>query len=174
MAFVSLGAVIIVLCSWITVPFVIPFTLQTFGIFFLLFLFGGKRGSLSILLYLAMGMVGVPVFSGFNSGIGALLGITGGFLWGFVLSGCLYLALEGVFSKFKYGLLASAYLCLLACYVLGTVWYMFWVSESSPATVASALSVCVLPYIIPDLLKIFFAYLLSRRISRALRLSLRY
>ena len=84
---IALFAALIAICAWLTVPMPdVPFTMQTFGVFAALLLLGGKRGTLSILLYLLLGAAGLPVFSGFRGGIGSLLGTTGGYLVGFFFS----------------------------------------------------------------------------------------
>ena len=67
---VAVMAALITLCAWITIPTVVPFTLQTFAIFLAVGILGGKLGSLSVLVYLLLGAVGLPVFSGFSGGIG--------------------------------------------------------------------------------------------------------
>ena len=166
MTCVSLGAVFIALCSWITIPFVIPFTMQTFGIFFVLNAFGGKIGGLSILLHIAMGFIGLPVFSGFNSGLSALFSPTGGYILGFLVAGTSYFALQSLFEK--NGALYKAAPCasLAVCYVLGTAWYMQYISAGSEMGLVSALSVCVFPYILPDIIKILLATVAARRIKR--------
>ena len=68
MAYISLGAVLIALCSWISVPATVPFTLQTFAVLLVCDLLGGRWGLVSVLLYLLLGAVGFPVFSGFPEG----------------------------------------------------------------------------------------------------------
>ncbi len=86
LAAVALMAAVLTLCAWITIPLgPVPFTMQNFGIFAALGLLGGRRGSLTVAVYLLLGLVGLPVFSGFGAGPGALLGPTGGFLLGFLL-----------------------------------------------------------------------------------------
>lgn len=77
---------LLAICSWISIPLTIPFTLQTFGIFFICFLFGGKKGTLYVLAYIITGAIGLPVFSGFRGGMSALLDLTGGYIVGFVWS----------------------------------------------------------------------------------------
>ena len=84
MAYISLSAAVIAVCAWITVPFTVPFTMQTFAVFLAVLLFGSARGMLSILLYIALGAVGLPVFSSFGGGIGVLIGPTGGYIIGFL------------------------------------------------------------------------------------------
>ena len=86
LVYMALGAVLIALCSWITVPAAVPFTMQTFAVFFILSALGGKQGTVTILVYIALGAVGVPVFSQFGAGPGVLLGNTGGYILGFLAS----------------------------------------------------------------------------------------
>ena len=88
----ALFAALIVVCSWISVPFnVISFTMQTFAVFFALSFLGGKYGTLAVAVYIAVGAAGLPVFSGFRGGVGALTGATGGYIFGFLLSGAVYI-----------------------------------------------------------------------------------
>lgn len=168
MVLVSLGAVILALGAWITVPFVIPFTMQTFALTLLLMSFGGRIAFCSIILYIALGMVGIPVFSGFNSGVSAVIGPTGGFIIGFVLAGGLYWTLERIIKRDSRLSYALPFLSLLLCYACGTMWYMFYTSFSSGFF--HILSVCVLPYILPDIIKVVFAILVSRRIRGLIKL----
>ena len=79
MAYIAMMAVIITLCAWISVPITpqVSFTMQTFAVFCALGLLGGRRGSTAVLLYILMGAVGLPVFSGMAGGIGKLLGPKG-------------------------------------------------------------------------------------------------
>ena len=85
MVLASLFASLTAVCAWISIPIPpISFTLQTFAVFLTLAVLGGKWGTVSILLYLLLGVVGLPVFAGFRGGISALLDATGGFLWGFL------------------------------------------------------------------------------------------
>ena len=91
----ALFAALMAVCSWITIPYVVPFTMQTFGVFLALLLLGGKRGTICMAVYLLLGAVGLPVFSGFRGGVGALVGSTGGYLVGFIVSALLMWALSG-------------------------------------------------------------------------------
>lgn len=76
MVYIAVFAVLIAICSWISIPTTVPFTLQTFAIFLAVGVLGGKRGSLSVLIYILLGAVGIPVFAGFSGGFGTLLGST--------------------------------------------------------------------------------------------------
>ena len=89
LAYAAVGAVLIAVCSWISIPAAVPFTLQTFAVFFVLSLLGGKLGTLSILVYILLGAAGIPVFAGFSAGLGVLLGSTGGYIAGFLILGLL-------------------------------------------------------------------------------------
>ena len=72
LSFIALMTALMAVCSWITIPFsLVPFTLQTFAVFTALALLGGRRGTLTILLYLCLGLVGLPVFAGFSGGAAA-------------------------------------------------------------------------------------------------------
>ena len=153
----ALFAGVIALCAWLAVPISdIGFTMQTFGVFLALGLLGGKWGTVSIGLYLLLGLVGLPVFSGFRGGPGMLLGVTGGYLWGFLLSGFVYWALE------RFGKLPGMICGLIACYACGTLWFL----QYSGGGWALVLLRCVVPYLIPDGIKIFMAWTLSKRLSR--------
>ena len=88
LAYIALMAALIALCAWISVPLgPVPFTMQTFGIFAAL---GGRRGTLAFLIYLLLGIVGLPVFSGFSAGAGVLFGATGGYLLGYLAAALLF------------------------------------------------------------------------------------
>jgi len=156
----SLFAALIALCAWISIPIPpVAVTLQTFGVLMALGVLGGKWGTVSILLYLALGFVGLPVFSGFRGSPGALLDATGGFLWGFAAGGLAYWAGE------ELGKLPAMALCQLACWFCGCLWFSRWAGCGMGAAVLT----CVVPYLIPDALKLWMAYTLSRRISRQFR-----
>ncbi len=158
-ALISIGSVLLALFSIITIPAPIPFTLQLFGVALLLMTFGGKRGTVSIIVYIALGVCGVPIFSGFGAGIATLIGPTGGFLFGFVAMGMLYTFCEKRFGRSDRVMLSSLAVGTLLCYVSGTAMFVVWSgANGTPATVLSALSVCVFPCIIPDALKIYLAY----------------
>ena len=94
MIYIAMFAIIIAICSWISVPATVPFTLQTFGVFVTVGVLGGKRGSLSVLVYLLLGVIGVPVFAGFSGGLGVLLGSTGGYIIGLLFSALIMWGME--------------------------------------------------------------------------------
>ena len=83
--YIAVCAALMAVCSWIQIPTVVPFTLQTFAVFFAVYFLGGKKGTLAVFIYILLGMVGLPVFAGFKGGFGALFGMTGGYIMGFIL-----------------------------------------------------------------------------------------
>lgn len=160
MVLCSLFAALTAICAWISVPVAdIAFTMQTFAVFLTLGILGGKWGTVSILIYLLMGAVGLPVFSGFRGGIGSLLGVTGGYIWGFLFSGLTYWALER-FSK-----PAAMAAGMIVCYICGSGWFLVY---AGGGTLWLVLLKCVVPYIIPDGVKIAMAASLSKRIGKHL------
>lgn len=86
LVYVSIFAVLIAVCSWISIPAAVPFTLQTMGVFTAVGILGGRRGSMAVLIYILLGIIGIPVFAGFTGGIGVLAGTTGGYIVGFLVS----------------------------------------------------------------------------------------
>ena len=171
MAYIALFAVMIVVCSWISIPATVPFTLQTFGVFLAVGVLGGKRGTLAVLVYLLLGMVGLPVFAGFSGGMGCLLGSTGGYIVGFLFSALVMWAMERLLGKKPWVLALSMVLGLIVCYAFGTVWFMQVYAKTTGAIgLWTALGWCVFPYIIPDLVKIVLAMVLCKRLAAAIRL----
>lgn len=166
MTYIALFAVVMVICSWISVPATVPFTLQTFGVFLTVGVLGGRRGTLSVLIYLLLGAIGIPVFSGFAGGIGVLLGNTGGYIVGFLGSALVMWGMERLLGRTRWVLAFSMVLGLLVCYLFGTVWFMFvYAANSGAVGLWTALSWCVFPYIIPDVVKIVFALAICRQLS---------
>lgn len=170
LAYIAVGAVLIAVCSWISIPTNIPFTLQTFAVFCVLGLLGGKRGVLSILVYLLLGAVGVPVFAGFNGGFSVIIGPTGGYLVAFILMGLLYWLFEALFGTKLYIRIIAMVLGLLVCYAFGTAWFMVvYARTTGPMELGAALASCVIPFIIPDLVKMAVAILLTSKVQKYIR-----
>lgn len=167
LTFTALMTALMAVCAWITVPMTVPFTMQTFAVFMALLVLGGAKGTISIFLYILLGMAGVPVFSGFSGGIGVLAGPTGGYIVGFLFTGVLYWALQKYCKnlKRKAGVLAAG-LCL--CYVFGTAWFSNVMNgRETPVGFFQAVGMCVAPYVLPDMLKLLLAVQLSERLKKA-------
>ena len=165
--FIALFAVLIVVCSWISIPSVVPFTMQTFAVYLTLNYLGAKRGTVSIFIYLCLGLIGAPVFSNFNSGIGALFGVTGGYMLGWLLSGLVMWLLEKLLGTKIWAQAISMLAGLIVCYIVGTAWFMVvYARNTGPIGIWSALLWCVIPFIIPDLLKLGLALWISQRLKK--------
>lgn len=171
LVFTALMAVIIAVCSWISIPTTVPFTLQTFGVFMAVGLLGGKKGTISVLVYILLGAVGVPVFAGFSSGIGVLFGTTGGYIVGFLLSGLVYWAMTAAFGEKLPIMIIAMVIGLLVCYAFGTAWFMIvYAKNTAPIGLLTALGWCVFPFIIPDCIKIALAIVLTKQLKKYVKL----
>lgn len=169
--YIGMFAILLAICSWISIPTLIPFTLQTFGVFLALLVLGGKRGTAAIGIYLLLGAIGIPVFSNFGAGLGYLLGNTGGFALGFLLIGCSMWAAEKLFPSKPYLHLVALLIGLTICYTFGCFWFLQVSGTANTLTsAASVLGICVLPFIVPDLCKLGLAYFLSKRIRPILNI----
>lgn len=165
--YMSVFTAMISICSWISIPASIPFTLQTMGVFTTVGLLGGKRGTLTILTYILLGAIGVPVFAGFTGGISVLLGTTGGYIMGFLLSALLMWGIETIMGRNQIVLAFSMVAGLIVCYVFGTAWFMMiYTQHSGVIGLSTVLGLCVIPFIIPDLIKIGVALFLTNRLKK--------
>ncbi len=168
LVYIAIFAALMAVCSWISIPMTVPFTLQTFGVFMAVGILGGKRGTLSVIVYILLGAVGLPVFAGFAGGLGALFGSTsGGYIIGFVFSALTMWGMEKILGRSAWVQIASMVLGLIVCYIFGTVWFMvLYARQTGPVGLLTALGWCVFPFIIPDLVKIALAFVLSNRLRK--------
>lgn len=161
LAYIALGAALIAVCAWITIPFTVPFTMQLFAVFFVLTVLGGRNGTIAIAVYLLLGSIGIPVFSGFKGGFGVLIGMTGGYLVGMLLIGLVYWLMTKLLKPSVWTELIAFAIGLLLCYAFGTLWFSTLNVEKS---FYASLAVCVVPFILPDILKLVLAYFVGRKL----------
>lgn len=161
-----LTAVICVLSPFaLHIPFSpVPFSLGILAVFFVICVAGMKLGTISVLIYILLGLAGAPVFTDFTAGPGKLLGPTGGYIIGYI-----FLALIGGFFIDRFGrrpLLCIPGLILgtLVCYLFGTLWLQYQLQT----TFFQALLLGVVPYIPVDLVKLVLAMSLGFQIRRRL------
>lgn len=162
---IAMFAAIIAVCSIISIPLPsgVPITLQTFAIALAGFALGWKSGTISVAVYLAIGSLGVPVFSGFTSGFAKLFGVTGGYLWGFLgMAALCGLAVNK--NKILTGVLGI--LGLAVCHAFGALQFAF-VSGSSPV---QAFLLASAPYLVKDVISVAVAYMLAIALQRAVKL----
>lgn len=173
LAYIALFAVLMAVCAWITIPLPKPFvqfTLQTFAVFTALASLGGRRGTYAVVVYLLLGAIGVPVFSGMQGGLGYLLGSTGGYIIGFIAMALVYWLLTARLGTSLPVSVFASVLGLAVCYAFGTAWYLaVYTSANGPLSLMTALGWCVFPFIIPDLCKLALAVLVSRRVKHFLK-----
>ena len=164
-ALIATGAALIAMCSWISVPMTIPFTMQTFAVCLVSALLGLRRGMWAVVCYLLLGAAGAPVFAGFTGGVGILLGTTGGYLVGFLFTALIVgLAVEKLGRSLPV-LIGSMAVGILVCYAFGTVWFLYvYARKSGPIGRGTALGWCVVPYLLPDAVKIVLASTLTGRL----------
>lgn len=150
----------------IALPFSpVPISLATFAIYIALTILGPKKGLFSVLLYILLGLSGIPVFSGFTGGAGKLLGPTGGYIIGYFFMAYI----SGLFIRRKSSRFLPCFLGLLSgtiiCYLFGTVWLGF----QSQISLSAAFTIAVLPFLPADFLKLFFACTLGLQLRRRLQ-----
>ena len=164
---IALAAARITVCAWITVPAAVSFTVQTFAVFAAAGLLGTRRGTLAVAIYIALGALGLPVFSGFRGGIGVLAGNTGGYIVGFVFASLVCGLLISRFGHTVPALFLSMLAGLIVCYAFGSAWYYFlYTQNTGNIGILWILTQCVFPFIPFDLAKIALAAFLVRRLRR--------
>lgn len=160
---------LIAVCAWITVPMPtgVPVTMQTFAVFFVAAMLSPKQSAVVIAGYIMLGAIGVPVFSSFGSGFGHLLGLTGGYITGFLLAAPLAAFLHKLLGNTHFGAIAAMIIGLFVCYSFGGLWF-WWVYTKNTGAIGlgQVAALTIIPYIIPDIIKITLAVSAARVIDR--------
>lgn len=173
LAYIGLFAALMAVCAWISIPMpapLVPFTLQTFGVFAAVTTLGGRRGTFAVGAYLLLGLVGLPVFTGFRGGPGTLLGTTGGYILGFWVCAAVYWLVTARLGTSLPVILAAGAAGLVSCYAFGTAWFLvLYTRTTGPMGLGAALGMCVVPYVVPDLVKLALAVWISRRLRPRLQ-----
>ena len=168
MAVTAVMAAVLCVLGPLTVPIgAVPISLANFVICLSAWLLGPKFGTLSVAIYLVLGLVGIPVFSGYGAGLAKVAGPTGGYLVGYLLLAFI----GGLFIEKSKGQPVVSAVGLIvgdaACYVLGTAWFVFQMK----CELGYALAVCVYPFLLLDLAKIVVSCvvgaLLRKRLAQA-------
>ena len=168
LAYTALGVALMTVCSWIQIPMTIPFTMQTFAVVAVAGLLGPWRGLTAMAVYMLLGVVGVPVFAGFHSGIGVLLSATGGYILGFLFTALITGLLIRKFGRSVLSLVLSMVAGLAVCYLFGTLWFCY--VYATGYSLGAAVMMCVVPYLLPEVVKIALAVLVIRRVGPHLKL----
>ena len=165
MAVTAVMAAVMCVLSPLSIPIgAVPIAMANLVICFAAWLLGPKFGTLSVVIYLLIGLIGVPVFAGYSAGVSILAGPTGGYLVGY-----LPLAfIGGLFIEKSNGNTVISGLGLIlgdaVCYVLGTAWFVFQMQ----CELGYALSVCVYPFIAFDLTKIVISCIIGSLLRKRL------
>lgn len=159
---ISMMTAVLVVLTQISLPVgPVPFTLQTLAVLLCGFILGPRDGFISVLVYILLGAIGVPVFAGFSGGFSKIVGPTGGYLFSFLLSaiiaGYIYAKSPKRTSLYIAGLLSFA-----VTHTLGIAWFIF----ITRMPFAKALPLVFYPFIIPDLVKLVIAVNLGFEVRR--------
>ena len=144
----ALMAALLAVCAWISFPVLeIAYTLQTFGVFFALL-----------------------VFTGFRGGIDALLGVTGGYILGFLFTGLVYWLVTGLLGRKLWVKILALVLGLVVCYAFGSGWFLtVYFRNGKSIGVWALLMKCVIPYLPADAIKMALALVLAPRVAKAVK-----
>lgn len=172
----ALCAAITCILAPISVPLAgeVPISLATFAVMLSGILLGAKGGALSQIVYVLLGAAGVPVFAGWTGGLGIVLGVTGGYIIGYIpmalVTGYLYRrffadkgSARGA-ARFA-GMAVSMLAGTAVLYLLGTAWFI----AQTQMPLAVALAACVIPFLPGDIIKIIAVALIAPPIEAALR-----
>lgn len=172
MAQVGLFAAVIAILTQIGFPLPtgINVTLQTLAVSLAAYTLGWKKGTLSVLVFIALGAVGLPVFSNFSGGFGKLLGVTGGYIWGFIPMALLcgigiefWLKRKNVLSAITAVLLSLIGLAI--CHLFGSVQFALVTGTNS---VKEAFLLCSAPYLIKDIVSMILSFGIALAIRKAI------
>ena len=145
----------------IPMPFLVPITLQVLAVSLTAFLLGTKKSLTALLVYVALGLAGVPVFACFGGGVSTLFGYTGGFIWGFFP-----LAFFCAIGNGKIKILFSS-IGLTACHLIGVLWY----SMLAKIDILTSFLTMSLPYVFKDALLVVISYFIAKLINKRIKKS---
>ncbi len=171
MVFVALMAAFLCIFSPISIPLpLVPITLQTFGVFLVSALLGWKRGTVAVLIYLLLGLIGLPVFSGWTGGFSSFATPSSGYIIGFLFTALLTGFLIDRFSRQFWMYPVAMAAGLAVCYLFGTIWFLVYMNVwmSTPYSFWEAVLICVLPFLVGDAVKIAAATALSYPLRKQL------
>lgn len=162
--YIGMFAAILAILSQISIPMPsgMPITLQTFAVALTGYVLAWKRGTASTLIYILLGAVGVPVFSGLRGGVQVLAGHTGGFIWGFVFMAML--CGIGIMQENKTVGIMIGFIGLAVCHLFGVIQFAI-VMEMD---VLKSFLLASAPYLLKDAVSVILAYILGYRIRKSL------
>jgi biotin transport system substrate-specific component len=159
---IAIASALLCVSAFISIPLWVPITLQTLVLFLSLFILGGRSASISVAVYIALGALGLPVFSGFSGGIGRLFDLTGGYIFGMLLASLLWWLLDSLLPRRNVYKILCSVCALLVIYLTGTLWFAFSYADGGKS-LGAILITCVAPFVIPDCVKLYLAHIISKR-----------
>lgn len=163
---IALMAALICVAAPLAIPVgAVPITLATFAVYLAGFCLGPWEGTAAVAIYLLLGAVGVPVFSGFSGGAARLVGATGGYLWGYLPCALLTGLAAKRYAYCAWKSVAGMVVGTAVLYAIGTAWFLCVM----PTTFAGAMASCVLPFLPGDALKIAAAQIVGRQVKKRLK-----
>ena len=162
MVLTGVFAAVICVFAPFTIPIgAVPISLATFAVYLAAAVLGTKKGTLAVLIYILIGMAGVPVFSGFAGGIGKILGVTGGYIIGYIPCAFAIGVFTERFGGKNYIYPLALVIGTLILYSFGTAWFMV----QSGNGLMQSLTVCVFPFLVGDAIKIAAASIVSIKLK---------
>ncbi len=159
LVYCALFAALIAIMSLVAIPITpIPLNLALVAVLLAGGMLGKKYGTLSVIVYIFIGTVGMPVFAGFRGGFSVLAGPTGGYITGYIIVAALTGLIYEKTRKIKFTIPVMMFAVIL-CYAIGTAWYCYIMKSD----VLSALSLCVLPFIPADIIKIVLVSIILKK-----------
>lgn len=144
----------------IALPTLVPITLQTLGVYLVSLLLKPKLAFISTLVYVFMGAIGLPVFGGFSGGLASLLGPSGGYIFSFPIMALVIALIVKRNEKLSFKIIALI-IGTAVCYLIGTLWFIYVTNTS----LIPALTMCVIPFLPGDILKIIISIILANRLN---------
>lgn len=171
MIFVALFSTLMCVGAWLHFPSPVPASMQTFVVFCALGLLGCRKTFFMLVLYVLLGALGLPVFSGFTGGIGALSGPTAGFIWGFLLGVPAFYIFEKKFRTEK-PVIIGYIIYILLHYIPGALWYCYFTTQGITLHgILSSSLVTVVPFIIPDAIKLLLSFVTVKRLKKVIKIN---
>ncbi len=164
MVCIGMFAAVLAVCALISIPMPsgVPVTLQTFAVALTGTVLAWKFGCAATLVYILIGAIGLPVFTGFRGGVQVLAGHTGGFVWGFIIL-ALLCGVGGMCKNRGIAILLGLF-GLAICHLFGCLQFMFLTSSSFSETFL----LVSFPYLLKDVISVIFGILLGEKIRRKL------
>ena len=169
--YIALFAAIISVCSLISIPIgEVPVTFQILGICLAAGFLGVAKGTISVVIYILLGLIGIPVFAGGTSGFAKLVSPTGGYIVGFIFTAIIIGLAVKLFGRKLWVLIVSMVIGVLVCYAFGTAWFIILYNNSGKSMdLANALSLCVVPFLPFDAVKIAVSAVLVNRLHKFIK-----